>query len=192
MFIFNDDITIHWKVYLFHIKWPCIIQSNENDIITINWSIQIFWVIIVGRTAHIHVLAIAGYDHQITQNNQDCLVLKHLPHKQLNRVRLTTHTVKNRLWLIGHDQIACKLLVCLVGEYLIDTDRGTNTTKLRWTRNTLLLMLTIIGPFPNNAEKWCQNTHVFAHVGTFRGDTLWRDKVRVHVPISWYITVISL
>ena len=32
MVIFNDDVTIRWMVYLFHITWPCIIQSNDNNL----------------------------------------------------------------------------------------------------------------------------------------------------------------
>ena len=32
MVIFNGDVTIRWMVYLFYITWPCIIQSNDNNL----------------------------------------------------------------------------------------------------------------------------------------------------------------
>ena len=62
-----------------------------------------------------HIIAICCYDHPIIQTYHDCLDLKRSPDKRLNGIRLTPHTLTNRLRLIGPDQIARKLFVCEVG-----------------------------------------------------------------------------
>ena len=61
-----------------------------------------------------HTLAICRYDHSIIRKYQDCLDLKLSPDKRSNRIRLTPHTLTNRLRLIEPDQIACESSVCAV------------------------------------------------------------------------------